>query len=446
MRKFSSLPNINRGRRIAVAMSGGVDSSVAALLLSKKHDILGIHMSNWDYHGDDDTSKNQNCWEQDWKDAKAVAEHLKNVPIVHVSFESEYWNSVFEPYCQRLSKSITPNPDVDCNRHIKFGVLKEYIKKRFNIPILATGHFARLYDPTNNKSTYKPLYLEQALDEDPTLADMLDFEQPILMAARDSSKDQSYFLSGVSGQSFRNVLFPLGDLYKIPQENGNLSVREIASSAQLPTAEKRDSMGICFIGKRRHADFVNEYIPPPSGEQEEQKEDRCINVEDGKIIATFDPTKDLSLVYATIGQGAKLSGAAQKWFVADKPDITTLMVCPGTHHPSLYSDSFIVQDINWIQGRPALPLKAQCRIRHLQPLVSCEIRVSSSNESSYEIILERPLRGIAPGQVCGIYVNDLVCMGGGAITKRGPTYLELNKPLPATLHPSGHNDHSSLLV
>lgn len=314
--------------------------------------------------------------------------------------------------------------------------------------------YARIWDPTNNESTDKPLYLERALDEDPSLADILDFERPILMAARDASKDQSYFLSGVNGESFRNVIFPLGNLLKIPQAvdsspkgnvdgSDNVTVREIATRAELPTAEKRDSMGICFIGKRKHASFVNDYIPTPFGELVEPKQGRCINVEDGQVIATFDPSKDLSLVYATIGQGAKLSGAAQKWFVADKPDSTTLLVCPGTHHPSLYSDSFIVQDINWIQGRPDLPLKAQCRIRHLQPLVNCEIRLSSDDGTSYEVVLDKPLRGIAPGQICGIYLNSLICMGGGPITKRGPSYMELNKALPSSLHPAGHNDLSS---
>jgi tRNA-specific 2-thiouridylase len=284
------------------------------------------------------------------------------------------------------------------------------------------------------------------------MADMLDFTQPILMAARDASKDQSYFLSGVAADAFRNVLFPLGDLHKLPSKQGinyhsnvdeNLpSVREIATQAKLPTAHKRDSMGICFIGKRRHADFVNEYIPSPSSSSTDRSQGRCINIEDGSTVTMFDPSKDLSLVYATIGQGARLSGAAQKWFVVDKPDPSRIFLCPGTHHPSLYSDSFFVQDINWIQASPpTFPFKAQCRIRHLQPLVKCEI--IRDPEGGYRVLLETPFRGIAAGQVCGIYLN-LVCMGGGAIIKRGPTYLELQKELPSFLHPSGHNDLSAL--
>eukprot|EP00980_Cylindrotheca_fusiformis_P022877 scaffold9857_cov127-Cylindrotheca_fusiformis.AAC.23 len=431
-------------RRIAVALSGGVDSSVAAHLLcmTNKEDILGIHMSNWDYHGDDDTSKEQKCWEQDWKDAQAVAQHL-DIPIVHASFESEYWNTVFDPYITNLSRSVTPNPDIDCNRYIKFGALKDYIRKRFDIDTLATGHYARLFDPTRNTSKRSEC-LQAFLDDNPQNADMLDLTQPILMAARDERKDQSYFLSGVAADSFRNIMFPLGDLLKIPPNDISStdmqSVREIATNAKLPTASKRDSMGICFIGKRSHADFVNEYIPLHASQQEQGK---CINVEDGSIVTTFDPVKDISLVYSTIGQGAKISGAAQKWFVVDKPDPTTILICPGTHHPALYSDSFIVHGMNWIQGSPPLfPLKAQCRIRHLQPLVDCEIRPTIDG-SSYQVSLEKPFRGIAVGQVCGVYLNGLVCMGGGAIAARGSTYLDLNKELPSSLHPAGHNDLSA---
>jgi tRNA U34 2-thiouridine synthase MnmA/TrmU len=481
-----SLSSSTSRRRIAVAMSGGVDSSVAAHLLQqqytnndKDHELLGIHMSNWDYRGDDDDVGSK-CWEQDWKDAKAVAQHL-DMPIVHTSFEAEYWNDVFEPYCQQLSKSVTPNPDVDCNRYIKFGVLKDYLQTRYQIDTLATGHYARVWDPTTTTTTTTtdnnhkmPEYLQEALDQDPSMADLMDPTQPTLLAARDAQKDQSYFLTGVQGGALRNVLFPLGDLLKqtptltTPADgtnHQNRTVRQIAVDAQLPTAHKRDSMGICFVGKRKHATFIQEYVDVDSDvdhsestsnstsrPKKQQEEGRCINVEDGSIVATFCPRTQPTLVYATIGQGAKIPGEAQKWFVVDKPDPWTVLICPGTHHPALYADSLVVDDIdmNWIAGHPPpeqlFPLNAQCRIRHLQPLVECEIRKrlpdGYGGSGGYEIILQQPLRGIAPGQVCGIYVNDLLCLGGGAISKRGPTYLELQKALPAHLHPAGHNDLS----
>jgi tRNA-specific 2-thiouridylase len=282
---------------------------------------------------------------------------------------------------------------------------------------------------------------------------------PVLLAARDRSKDQSYFLTGVSGEALRNVLFPLGDYLKSNKKNidididnndndDNKTVRELALEAQLPNAHKKDSMGICFVGKRqKHGNFVDEFIEKaPTNTQ--QQPFQCINVETGEAVATLDEPH-LSLVYATIGQGAKLSGAAEKWFVVDKPhhDPRTVVICKGTHHPALYADRLYVQDMNWIVGPPPpnRPFRAQCRIRHLQPLVDCEIRPHSSNHGGYEIVLDSPLRGIAPGQVCGIYYNNVVCLGGGAIVQRGPTYWELQKDLPNTLHPSGHNDLSSSL-
>jgi tRNA-specific 2-thiouridylase len=297
-----------------------------------------------------------------------------------------------------------------------------------------------------------PEYLAQALqqdnEDDSSIMSNLLFhsKNPVLLAARDLSKDQSYFLTGVSGEALRNVLFPLGDYLKSKKngdDNDDKTVREVALEAQLPTAHKRDSMGICFVGKRKHGSFVDEFIEKAPTNQPPLQ---CINVETGEAVATFDEP-NLSLVYATIGQGAKLSGAAQKWFVVDKPHPRTVVICSGTHHPALYADRLYVQDMNWIVGPPPkLPFRAQCRIRHLQPLVDCEIRPhqdSNSSNHGYEIVLDSPLRGIAPGQVCGIYYNDVVCLGGGAIVQRGPTYWELQKDLPKALHPSGHNDLSS---
>lgn len=503
-------------RKIAIAMSGGVDSSVVAHLLSQSHpvdDLLGIHMSNWDYHNKDGVEPGaaaagslessaggpRRCWEHDWKDAQAVAQHLQ-IPIHHVSFEADYWNDVFEPYCQQLAQAFTPNPDVDCNRYIKFGVLKDYARNRFHVDRLATGHYARLWDRTCDTHDRRPICvgnsrnrldmpdcLEEALDEEEStvLADYLfsndgDMSMvPVLLAARDRSKDQSYFLSGVPGKAFSNILFPLGELYKTtPAQNGSsksssppfeslpLSVRQLAQKAKLPNASKRDSVGICFVGKRKHGDFISEYVAPPTGSTSSSSSSsstpatvhtsqlhECINVENGTVIATFDPATHPSLTYATTGQGAKISGASQRWFVADKRD-NKLWLCPGTHHPALYSDRLYIRSFNWITGGrpPPLPFRAKCRIRHLQPLVDCEITYPSACATEngavmYEVRLDLPLRGIACGQVCAIYAGgrsgDLVCMGGGAIVQRGPTYWEMQQELPPILHPAGHNDRSS---
>eukprot|EP00934_Nitzschia_sp_Nitz4_P005483 Nitzschia sp. Nitz4//scaffold24_size164493//106056//107387//NITZ4_002337-RA/size164493-processed-gene-0.238-mRNA-1//-1//CDS//3329544141//5473//frame0 len=437
-RHFSS--SIFSGR-IAIALSGGVDSSVAAFLLKQRFQegLLGIHMSNWDYNSEDTVESTSKCWEQDWKDAKAVAEHL-DIPIVHTSFEADYWTSVFEPYINQISKNTTPNPDVDCNRHIKFGVLKEYLWSRYQIKTLATGHYARTWDPLSGNP--RPSCLENLLDQQPEVDALVSRTTPILLAAKDASKDQSYFLSGVRGEALRDVLFPLGDLVKkssgpIGHHGADPTVRDLAVEADLPTANKKDSMGICFVGKRKHGEFVQDFLDLPSVDEE----GTCINVDDGKVVATFDVVSNPSLLYSTIGQGAKIGGASQKWFIVDKPEPTTLLLCPGTHHPALYSDSFYVESFNWVTGKePPLPLKAQCRIRHLQPLMDCEIRQSGTG---YEITTAAPFRGIAPGQVCGLYVDGLICLGGGAIVRRGPNYMELNKNLPDQLHPAGRNDLST---
>jgi tRNA U34 2-thiouridine synthase MnmA/TrmU len=445
IRKWSS--SVARHPRIAVAMSGGVDSSVVAYLLRQEYpetELLGVHMSNWDYHTEDHTS-NLKCWEQDWKDAKAVAQHV-GLPIVHTSFEADYWNSVFEPYVDQISKHKTPNPDVDCNRYIKFGVLKEFLWSKYQLDTLATGHYARLWDPSRSR----PDCLQEVLSQDPSIDALLSKTTPTLLAAKDLSKDQSYFLSGVSGEALRNVLFPLGDYLKQPpttnkaaegSSSSTTTVRQLALQAQLPNARKRDSMGICFVGKRKHGEFVQDFLDPPK----EGVVGQILNVEDGSVVSTFDPHNQPSLLYATIGQGAKIGGASQKWFVVEKSDATTLMVCPGTHHPALYADSFVVDRIHWMAGEePPLPLMAQCRIRHLQPLVDCEIR-RRQDAPGYEIVTSRPFRGIAPGQVCGIYLRDLICLGGGTITQRGPTYMDLQKLLPDELHPAGQNDLSTTI-
>lgn len=489
---------------VAVALSGGVDSAVAAYLLSQqyKHNctsssstaqeggsrlLMGIHMSNWDYReeqegqADSTTGTNNNmCWEQDWKDAKAVADHL-DIPLQHVSFQKEYWNDVFAPYVDQVADHITPNPDVDCNRWIKFGVLKEHLAERYGIERLATGHYARLWDRSSSSEENEiPDCLQASSGSmDPVLKEYLMQPSvrhlPVLLAAKDRSKDQSYFLSTVPATAFTNVLFPLGDYCKKRPEgeatpttsfastcsDPSLTIRELAQKAQLPNAFKRESMGICFIGKRKHGDFLNQYIAPSThhdGSNKDSAKLHCINVEDGTVVATVDSSP--SLLYATSGQGAKISGASQKWFVVDKVESMTensskslqLLLCPGTHHPALYSDTLFVDvdKMHWMMGGipPPLPFRAKCRIRHLQPLVECEIDMTTDdNQSRFVIRLVTPLRGIAKGQICAVYAGgkdgDLICLGGGPIAHRGPSYWDLQQDLPLRLHPAGQNDLSA---
>jgi tRNA-5-taurinomethyluridine 2-sulfurtransferase len=493
----SNIININN--KIAIAMSGGVDSSVVASLLSQQYppnQLLGIHMSNWEYHDDDNddnltTTKKSKCWEEDWKDAQAVARHL-HLDLKHVSFQKDYWNYVFEPYCNQVSNNknksnnatTTPNPDVACNRWIKFGVLKDYLYNRYGIQRLATGHYARLWD---RSTITTPDLFDQSMPSClETVAWSASLEEylmqpsvrqlPVLLAAKDGSKDQSYFLCNVPAAAFANVMFPLGDYYKNrlespPQQDvyhhlsthDMVTVRELARHAKLPNASKKDSMGICFVGKRNHGAFLNKYISPTFSSGMLLQ---CINIEDGSIVATVDTQQNPSLLYATIGQGAKLSGATQKWFVMDKKYTNdhkvplSLILCPGTNHPSLYSDTLFLDstEFHWIMGGipPPMPFQAKCRIRHMQPLVDCEIDVFGSsrkeghpnttnrNRRRYIVHLATPLRGIARGQICALYAGGgLICLGGGPIDQRGPSYWELQRDLPPRFHPAGHNDMST---
>ncbi len=201
-------------------------------------------------------------------------------------------------------------------------------------------------------------------------------------------------------------------------------------------------MGICFVGKRDFGDFIHQYLPEPP------KPGVFVDVDTGQVVGTHQG----SLLY-TIGQGAKISGASQRWFVVGRAhgdDDTTLLVCSGTHHAALYSDSLFLRQIHWIGGSVPPPLQStgrmriQCRTRHLQPLVSAEI--SGNEQDGWTIHFDKPIRAITPGQLAALYVGDegLVCLGGGSIWKRGASYHELGVNLPTELHPAGHNDLSSI--
>jgi tRNA-specific 2-thiouridylase len=423
-------------RRVAIAMSGGVDSSVAAYLLSKqkKYNLVGLHMRNWESADEDEPQ----CLEQDRRDAQAVCRSLQ-IPLHHASFAPEYWTHVFEPFVDGISQGIMPNPDVTCNSEIKFGAMKEYTKKRLGIDWIATGHYARLW---NRNDISIPSCIEEGLDGETIdwLSSWGTVSYPLLLSAADLSKDQSYFLANVDGRAFQNVMFPLGDLYKKSSDE-EMSVRALAREARLPTAQKRESMGICFVGKRDFGDFIHQYLPEPP------KPGNFVDVDTGQVVGTHKG----SLLY-TIGQGAKISGASKRWFVVGraKDDDTTLLVCSGTHHAALYSDSLFLRQIHWIGGNSVVPpplqstgrMRVKCRTRHLQPLVSAEI--SGNEQGGWIVRFDKPIRAITPGQLTALYVGDdgLVCLGGGIILERSVSYHEQGKDLPTELHPAGHNDLS----
>ncbi|GFH53036.1 hypothetical protein CTEN210_09512 [Chaetoceros tenuissimus] len=443
---------MSRSKRIVVALSGGIDSSVSASLLKAipNTNLIGLHMSNW--NASDESSGSTYCEqsEKDAADAQTVADHL-SIDMKRAEFQSEYWHGVFEPFLEGFAQNKTMNPDIGCNRIVKFGAMREYAMQNLHADYIATGHYARLWHRRNDSilgsTVDPPEYLEEALgiDDDwiygwgKDSKDSCNDVSPLLLAGADLTKDQSYFLCGVHGVKFSNVLFPLGHLNKnIPNQNGDRTVRQIAQEYSKSIAQKKESMGICFIGKRNFADFISEYLP------EEAVPGDFVDIDTGKVVGRHKGN-----AFYTIGQGAKISGASCKWFTCSKSKDGVVFVCNDTHHPSLYSNELYIRrnDFNWIGGglpqhiKQGSGLHALCRTRHLQPLIPCLVELVDDN--LLRVKFDRPVRGITEGQTASLYVgNGIVCLGGGQILKQGQTYHELGIPLPSKLHPSGNNDRS----
>ena len=357
------------GDRVIVGMSGGVDSSVAALLLAQQGlAVEGLFMKNWE---EDDGTEYCTAME-DLADARAVCVVL-GITLHVANFAAEYWDNVFEHFLAEYRAGRTPNPDVLCNREIKFNVFASYARL-LGATWIATGHYARL-DHSSGK--------------------------PQLKKAIDPGKDQSYFLQAVSAAHFERCLFPLGELQKT-------EVRELARKAGLPTFGKKDSTGICFIGERRFADFLNSYIPANPGP---------IVTTNGKAIG-----EHRGLMFHTIGQrqGLGIGGQADAieapWYVVDKILATnTLVVAQGNDHPALFSDQLITREIHWIDGiGPSLPARLQVKTRYRQP---DQPALVEAIEAGFAVTFDNHQRAVAPGQWACFYDGDW-CLGGGIIHSR----------------------------
>ena len=354
---------------VIVALSGGVDSAVAALLLSDRgHDVQCVHMTNWEDDGYCNAA-------QDFQDARRVCREL-GIPLHRVNFTREYSERVFAQFLEELERGRTPNPDVLCNREIKFGVLRSWAR-RLGGELLATGHYARL--SRNGSETH-------------------------LLKARDANKDQTYFLHAVDGADFDDVVFPLGDLVKS-------EVRELARTARLPVADKKDSTGICFIGERPFGEFLKRYLPTSPGP---------IRTLDGELLGEHD-----GLAFYTLGQrhGLGIGGVRghdeKPWYVAGKRDDRNELVVVQDHdHRRLAHDYVLTAHVHWINSAP-LPLRSggalRCtaKTRYRQADQACT--VSDAGNGRVDVEFDEPGRAIAPGQYIVFYSEDR-CLGGAAIS------------------------------
>ena len=357
--------------RVIVGLSGGVDSAVAALLLKQQGwEVTALFMKNWE---EDDSAEYCSAAE-DLRDATAVAEHL-DIPLQTVNFSGEYWDQVFEHFLNEYRAGRTPNPDVLCNREIKFKAFLDYAIE-LGADYIATGHYARV----NHSDSSATLHM-----------------------AADEEKDQTYFLYMVGEQQFKRSLFPLGDFIKT-------EVRQMAKEAGLANHQRKDSTGICFIGERRFTDFLSTYLPANPG---------IIVTADGEELGQHQ-----GLMYYTLGQrrgigiGGKKDGEEQPWFVVDKDlENNRLIVAQGHNHPLLMSPSLTVGQLHWINAAPSEDiLNIRARIRHRQTLQSCCL-TPESEIGHYRVSFDQPQRAVTPGQSIVFYQGDQ-CLGGGIIEQR----------------------------
>ncbi len=365
------LPQLNRERfckspektRVVVGMSGGVDSSVAALMLKDLgFEVIGLFMKNWD-----DSDEDEICpATEDYEDVVEVCNHI-GIPYYSVNFEQEYWDRVFTYFLDEYKNGRTPNPDVLCNREIKFKAFLDYALD-LGADFMATGHYAQI-----------------------------DIEQGRhrLLRGVDENKDQTYFLNQLSQKQIAQSLFPIGHLDKD-------QVREIAHDAHLPTADKADSTGICFIGERDFKEFLIEYLPAQPG--------------DIRTVSGEKKGKHDGLMYRTIGQrrGLGIGGPGGPWFVVGK-DLknNALIVAESSDNPYLYSEGLSASGLNWIdKSPPAETFDCTARVRYRQP--DKPVTVQMLDGDRCEVIFEKPMRAVTPGQFV-VFYNDQVCLGGGTI-------------------------------
>ncbi len=347
-------------------MSGGVDSSVSALLLIEQgYEVEGLFMKNWE---EDDGTEYCTAMD-DLADAQAVCDKI-GIKLHTANFAAEYWDNVFEHFLAEYKAGRTPNPDILCNREIKFKAFLDYAMM-LGADLIATGHYVRRRDIDGRTELLKGL---------------------------DPNKDQSYFLHAVGGEQIAKTLFPVGELEK-PQ------VRAIAEKYELATAKKKDSTGICFIGERRFSDFLKQYLPAQPGE---------IKTTEGEVIGRHH-----GLMYHTIGQrqglgiGGLKDASDEPWYVLIKDlEHNELIVGQGNDHPYLFSRALLASDIYWVNPIDlSAPRKLTAKVRYRQGDQSCTLEKTATG---YRATFYEPQRAVTPGQSVVFYDGE-ICLGGGVI-------------------------------
>lgn len=354
---------MNTQKTVVVGMSGGVDSSLSALLLKEQgHRVIGMFMKNWDEQNESGTCQST----ADYDDVRRVCDQI-DIPYYSVNFVQNYWDDVFTQFIQDLKQGLTPNPDILCNREIKFKVFLERAME-LGGDFLATGHYCQ---------------------------NIWKSDSPYLVKGVDPNKDQTYFLYTLSQDILKKVLFPVGGLEK-------KEVRRLAQLHGLATAEKKDSTGICFIGKRDFRPFVSQYIAMQEGTFE--------------TLAGKEVGKHMGAAFYTLGQrrGLAIGGAGEAWFVVGKDmQRNVVFVEQGSDHPALYRDSLVAAQLSWVARQPdSFPFRCHSKVRYRQSDQPCIIE--SIEDGKAYVTFPETQRAVTPGQSIVFYDGD-ICLGGGII-------------------------------
>lgn len=357
---------MSENKKIVVGLSGGVDSSVSALLLKQQgFDVEGLFMKNWVDYADE----SECTVEDDRKDAQSVADKV-GIVFHEANFAMEYWDYVFKHFLEEYQAGRTPNPDILCNREIKFKAFLDHAMELGGY-LIATGHYARVREENGKFQLLKGL---------------------------DNTKDQSYFLYTLGQAQLSRTLFPLGELPKT-------EVRKIAEAAGFINHDKKDSTGICFIGEMRFREFLGRYLPAQPGE---------MRTPEGEVIGEHS-----GLMYYTLGQrqglgiGGRKNSSGEPWFVAGKDMENRILYVVQGEHDWLYSTKLITEQLSWVSGEaPEFPCRAKAKTRYRQPDQACVI--TQGEDGKIQVEFDEPQRAVTPGQSVVFYQED-VCLGGGII-------------------------------